>query len=175
MQCGLEMRGLGTYLVSFKILDGDITPENSGPLSRLLPQRAKKQHSHSGDSPIQVQLLSATRLLEDLILAIDAICSTEPGHLSVALDDTAREPMIELIDGVKVLRRIYPSSWELLALPYVQDLLRRIAAPFQDPLLYTMSVQQVTQSGSLGANWVITANRHLCNFADGGRLEVPKL
>ena len=171
VRCLLDSEGPGRYLLGFEV------PHDSEPLgglSRLLHHLGLRGSTAATDPVLQSRLLSATHLVEDLLLGVDTICSTAPGRLSAVIG-SGSEPSIEFIDGVRILRRIHRRTWQLLQRHDIQDLLRRALAPFQDPELYIMTVSAQSPYGSLCPSWTITSNEQLRRFACGGRLDLPEL
>lgn len=172
VRCILEPEGPGRYLLGFEVPCG---PGPGQGLSRLLHALGLKGAAARTDPALQGRLLSTTHLIEDLVLGVDSICSTAPGRLTVGIAGSEQDASIEFIDGVRILRRIHPRTWRLLHRDDVQDLLRRILAPFQDPELYTLNIRSQPPYGSLGRNWTVTSNEQLRRFAGGGRLDLPAL
>lgn len=172
VRCFLGSEGPGRYLLGFEVPREQEPPRG---LSRLREQLGFGRSADGGDPMLQGRLLSATHLVEDLLLGVDTICSTAPGSLSVGIADSGPEATVEFIDGVRVLRRIHPSTWRRLQRNDVQDLLRRTLAPFQDPELYTMNVKELSPYGSLASNWTMTSSEQLRRFVGGGLLELPEL
>lgn len=172
VRCFLGSEGPGRYLLGFEVPREQESPRG---LSRLREQLGLGRRAAEDDPVLQGRLLSATHLVEDLLLGVDTICSTAPGRLSVGVAESDPEASVEFIDGVRILRRIHPSTWRLLQRDDIQDLLRRTLAPFQDPELYTMNVKAQSRYGSLSSNWTMTAGEQLRRFVDGGLLELPEL
>ncbi|WP_144795049.1 hypothetical protein [Kocuria palustris] len=173
VRCGLEPERPGTYLLSFEIPPCPQSHEHRSGLSRLL--LGSRRACLQGPDPfLQGELQSATQIIEDLLLLVDAICSTTPGRLSLSDGGGAAEGVVEIVDGIRVLQRAHRRSWELLARPGVQELLRGVLAPFRNPEIYTMNVEEFRDLGSLGSNWTLTVSEQLSRFADGGRLELPE-
>ena len=171
VRCFLGSEGPGRYLLGFEVPREQEPPRG---LSRLREQLGFGRSADGGDPLLQGRLLSATHLVEDLLLGVDTICSTAPGRLSAVIG-SGSEPSIEFIDGVRILRRIHRRTWQLLQRHDIQDLLRRALAPFQDPELYIMTVSAQSPYGSLCPSWTITSNEQLRRFACGGRLDLPEL
>lgn len=175
VRCGIRTDEAGAYRLSFEIPVEESSPGPRGVLGRLLSPTQDRGAHDTADDLLQFELLTATRIIEDMLLAVDTVCTVPPSHLSVWADLTGPEGMIGFLDGIKVVRRIHRCSWDLLVVPEIQALLRETLAPFRDPELYTMGVKELTPLGCPGSNWVMTANRRLCGFAAGGRLELPEL
>lgn len=175
VECGLEPNGPGAYLVSFEISAAPPPPVRDCLVARMRARRAASAPPTPDEAQAQVELLFTTRMFEDLILAVDTICSMAPGSLDASVEDGAQGQMVEFLDGVRVLRRIHLSAWRLLGLSEVQSLLRETLTPFLDPQLYTMTVHEVVPLGGPGTSWVITSSRQLRSFVEGGHLDLPRL
>lgn len=173
IRCLLDPEGPGIYQLGFEVPLLPEPAEARTPLGRFLHPRARRPSSPEPDPLLQGELLTATHIVEDLLLCVDTICSTPPGRLSVCGGDDPRDEPIEFVDGVRVLRRTNSSTWGLLVRQEILELLRRVLAPFQDPELYTMNVRGQSPYGSLCSNWTITASEPLRRFVTGGRLELP--
>lgn len=181
VRCALRTDGPGSYLLSFEIPEeGPALPEpdTTSPARGRWKARKRTQEARTASQPdpdLQLRLLSATRILVEMLLAVDTVCSTPAGQLSVTVRRRNHGHFVEFVNGVRVLRHIHRDSWMMLSQPRIQKLLSRAFAPFQDAELHTMSVREIPQEGSLGASWVVTANRRLQAFANGALLEMPAL
>lgn len=181
VRCALRTDGPGSYLLSFEIPERD--PESAAPDTTSVSRgqwktRKRTQEARSASQPdpdLQLRLLSATRILEEMLLAVDTICSTPSGQLSVTERRRNHGHFVEFVNGIRVLKDIHRDSWMMLSQPRIQKMLSRAFAPFQDAELHTMSVREIPQEGSLGASWVVTANPRLREFANGALLEMPAL
>lgn len=173
IRCSLEPAGPGAYLITFDVPRSQPVP----PRPLLLRRRSHPPHGFPQDTVVSTQeaLYTGTRIVEELLWAVDTVCSIEGGRLSVSRSESGGRTIVEFIDGVRVLRRIHEVSWDLVRHPQIQDLLRQVLSPFSDPDLYTMALVERPLLGNLGANWAITTNQHLRRFVDGGRLELPDL
>lgn len=177
IRCDLPTDGPGSYLLSFEIPDEERVPPEARSAS-LMRRRRSRQTARGGsrlDAGLQLELHSATRILEEMLLAVDIICSTPAGQLGASMRSSGHGSFVEFVNGIRVLQDIHRDSWRALRRPEILDPLRRAFAPFRDPELHTMSVRGIPQEGSLGSSWVITATRRLREFADGGPLELPPL
>lgn len=177
VHCGLRADSPGTYLLSFEIPDDERTEPGSEQRPRRSRRRRGRRHQRAGhlDAALQLELLSATRILEEMMLAVSLICATPSGQLGATLRHRSHGVFVEFINGVRTMGDLHRDSWNMLVDPGVQVLLRRVFTPFQDPELHTMTVREIPPEGSLGSSWVITANGPLRDFANGAALELPAL
>ena len=180
VRCDLRTGGPGTYLLSFEIPDESIPPHPDGD-AETAPRHWEKarpaldRHPGALDAALQPELLSATRILEEMMLAVSLICATPAGQLGATLRHRSHGTFVEFVNGVRAMGDLHRDSWDMLVDPAIQALLRRVFTPFQDPELHTMTVREIPPEGSLGSSWVITANGPLRHFANGAALEVPAL
>ena len=177
VHCALHVYSPGTCPLSFEVPDD----ERAAPGSELKPRRWRRRggrrHQRAGhlDAALQLELLSATRILEEMMLAVSLICATPSGQLHATLRHRSHGDFVEFINGVRAMGDLHRDSWNMLADPGIQALLRRVFTPFQDPELHTMTVREIPPEGSLSSSWVITANGPLRDFANGAALEIPAL
>lgn len=173
VRCSLDAAGPGAYLLGFEV-PREVAPTSPFSLFRRQRPAGWGMPPHI-DLESQEALLTETRILEELAQCVETICSLPEGRLSLSSWVSGADEMVELMDGLRVLRRVRRSTWRLVQDPVVQDQLRRCMAPFRDPKLYTMTVVQNTLLGNIGTHWTVTTSPELRRFAEGGRLEIPEL
>lgn len=172
LRCSLQPLSPGVYMVGFEI---------PGASAGRLPRRRRRgERSASGyppsmDEVVQAGLYGRTRILEELVLAVDMICSTPSGRLTVAPVPSGGEPVVELVDGVRVVLRVHRITWDLLGRPELQARLRAVLSLFRDPEMYTLALVQNAPMRDLSTNWVMTGSQRLSAFITGGALEMPVL
>lgn len=172
LRCSLEPIAPGTYALGFEI--------PSAPTGRPIRLRRRSERSTPGyplamDEAVQAGLYGRTRILEELVLAVDMICSTPSGRLVLSRVLSGGGPVVEFVDGVRVVLRIHRITWDLLRRPEIQDRLRAVLSLFRDPEMYTLALIQNAPLREFSTNWVMTGNQQLSRFVFGGRLEIPEL
>lgn len=172
LRCSLEPLSPGVYMVGFEI---PTAPTGRPPRTRRRSERSAPGYPLAMDEVVQAGLYGRTRILEELMLAIDMISSTPSGRLTVAPVLSGGEPIVEFVDGVRVVLRVHRITWDLLGRPEVQDRLRAALSLFRDPEMYTLALVQNAPLRDLSTNWVMTGNQQLSRFVTGGALELPRL
>ena len=114
VRCALRTDGPGSYLLSFEIPHDEpaaLAPERK-PKCWSKGRRRSHQPAGSPDPALQLELLSATRIVEEMILAVSLICATPSGQLGAVLRHRSHGLFVEFINGVKAKGRYPPRLLE---------------------------------------------------------------